>query len=81
MKQKLPSKHPVFRWLAEHTASLINRFKVNADGRTAFQALHGKKYTEKVIEFGEQVLYNVPRKLRSKLTRRWCVGTYCTWEL
>ena len=26
---RVPSDHPVLRWLVEHTASLLNRFKVH----------------------------------------------------
>ena len=53
MQQKLPTGHPVFRWLVEHTASLINRFHVNPDGRTAYQAQHGKRCSDKVVEVAE----------------------------
>ena len=73
---RIPSDHPVMRWLVEHSASLLNRFKVHGDGNTAYQALHGKRCSDKVVEFGEQVLFSVPKKLRSKLCLRWRIGTY-----
>ena len=40
---RIPSDHPVMRWLVEHSASLLNRFKVHGDGNTAYHALHGKR--------------------------------------
>ena len=40
---RIPSDHPVMRWLVEHSASLLNRFKAHGDGNTAYQALHGKR--------------------------------------
>ena len=39
---RIPSEHQMMRWLVEHSASLLNRFKVHGDGNTAYQALHGK---------------------------------------
>ena len=76
LDKRLPADHAVFRWLVEHTVSLINRFKVHEDGQTAYQALHGQRASEKVVEFGEQVFFSVPKRLRSKLCRRWRLGTY-----
>lgn len=73
---RLPVKHPVMRWLIEHTASLLNRFKVMPNGMTPYQALHGKRHDLKIVEFGEQVFYSVPKRLRSKLCLRWRLGTY-----
>ena len=58
---RVPSTHPVLRWLVEHAASLINRFKVHGDGQTSYQKLHGKRSSEKVVEVGEQVFFSVPR--------------------
>ena len=76
MNCRLPADHPVFRWLVEHAVSLINRFKTHEDGQTAYQFLHGKRASDKIVEFGEQVFFSVPKKLRSKLCRRWRIGTY-----
>ena len=63
-------------WLVEHTANVINRYAVTADGTTPYQALHGKRSTLRVVEFAEQVFFYVPKKLRAKLSRRWQLGTY-----
>ena len=76
LNRRLPATHAVFRWLVEHVASLINKFKAHEDGQTAYQAMHGRRASDKVVEFREQVLFSVPKKLRSKLCRRWRVGTY-----
>ena len=76
MKTRLPSDTPTFRWLVEHCVSIINRFKVHAEGTTSYEASHGKRCSDKVVEFGEQVLFSVPKRLRSKLCRRFRLGTY-----
>ena len=54
---RIPSDHPTLRWLVERAASLLNRFKVHADGNTACQAPHVERSSEKVDEFGEQVFF------------------------
>ena len=76
LKTKVPVNHPVMRWLVEHSANVLNRYSLNTDGMTPYQAMHGKRSTLKVVEFGEQVLFYLPKKARAKLTRRWQVGTY-----
>ena len=67
---------PVFRWLVEHVASNLNRYSVNPDGRTPYEDRHGKKAVHRLVEFGERVFYDVPRRLRSKLDNRWRLGTF-----
>ena len=76
MQAKLPVQHAAMKWLIEHTASIMTRYVVNDEGMTPYQAIHGKRSTLKVVEFGEQVFYHVPKKLRAKLTQRWRLGTY-----
>ena len=64
------------RWIVEHAASMANRQICNADGRTPFETIHGQRWKGRAVEFGEQVFYFVPKKLRAKLSLRWRVGTY-----
>ena len=72
----LPSDHAVIYWMAEHVAHVYNRHFVGADGRTAYEALHGKAASQKLVEFGEKVMWFVPKKLRLKLDLRWRLGIY-----
>ena len=76
IQRKIPVALPVMRWLVEHVAGVINRYSVNSEGVTPYQAVHGKRSTLKVVEFGERVLYHVPKRLRAKLTQRYRLGTY-----
>ena len=76
LQTKVPVNHPLMRWLVEHSANVLNRYALNSDGVTPYQALHGKRSTLRVVEFGEQVLFYLPKKSRAKLTRRWRLGTY-----
>ena len=77
--QKLPPTHPVMYWLIEHCASILNRHFVTSDGTTAYQHTNGKKSKGQTAEFGEKVLYHVPKKLRGKLSLRWKTGIL-SWD-
>ena len=71
MEAYLPCDHAVMYWRTEHAAHIYNKHLVGADGRTAYEALHGKAPSEKLIEFGEKFLWFVPRKLLAKMDLRW----------
>ena len=76
LRHRLPSNHPVTAWLVEHTAWVLNKYHLGADGRTAYGRLHGREGRERVCEFGETIMWLVPKKLRSKLDQRWRYGTF-----
>lgn len=63
-------------WLIEHAAGMYNRYVVGDDDRTPYEAMHGQRFKGKLVEFGEQVFYFIPMKLRSKLDLRWRTGTF-----
>ena len=43
---------------------------------TPYQHLHGQRNKGKTVEFGEEVFYYVPKRLRSKMSLRWSLGTF-----
>ena len=67
LKVHLPSDHPVMAWATEHAAYLLNKYLLGKDGHTAFGRLHGKDTSERICEFGERVLWFVPKAMRAKL--------------
>lgn len=71
---RVVTTHPLFQWPVLHAASVMNRFVVGRDGSTAFQRLHGRRATNKTVEFGEKVFYYIPRKLLAKMSLRWRLG-------
>ena len=73
---QFPCAHPVVRWLVEHCADVMNKSAINPSGITPYEELHGKKAKERRIEFGERVLYSIPKQGRAKLDVRWKVGTF-----
>ena len=76
IKHRLPSSHPVTSWLVEHTAWVLNKFHLGSDGRTAYGRLHGREGRDRVCEFGETIMWFVPKKMRSKLDQRWRYGVF-----
>ena len=73
---RFESTGPIMRWIVEHAASVYNRQLCNSDGRSPFETIHGQRWKGRPVEFGEQVFYYVPKKLRAKLNLRWRVGTF-----
>ena len=73
---KLPSDHPVFRWLLEHAVGNLNRCSITPEGMTPYQHIHGKRVTQKQVEFGEKIFYYVPKRVRAKLDNRYHLGIY-----
>ena len=48
----------------EHVSNLINKYHVGSDGHTPHGRLHGHEIDEELVEFGEQIMYYVPKKTR-----------------
>ena len=63
-------------WLVEYAAALLSKYAVGQDGRTAYQRLHGRKAKERLVEYGEKVLYFIPKAKRAKLDKRFGVGVF-----
>ena len=76
LKIRLSSSHPVTHWLIEHTAYVLNKFSLGPDGQTPYGRLHGREGHERICEFGERIMWYVPKKLRSKLDQRWRYGVF-----
>ncbi len=43
MGVKLGADHPVFAWIPEYAALLLNRSEISKDGRTAYERSKSKK--------------------------------------
>ena len=76
LRHRLPVSHPVTSWLVEHTCWVLNIFHFDSEGRTAYGRLHGREGHERICEFGEQIMWCVPKRLRSKLDQRWRYGAF-----
>jgi hypothetical protein len=67
MNAKLPVEHPLFSWLVEYCAFIINVRVVGKDGVTAFARIRRKNFAKRLIPFGEFVHIHVPRMSPERL--------------
>ena len=81
MGSTLRSDNPLMRWILEHAANTYNKYAMSPDGSTPYAALHGKNPKEKLVEFGERVLWHIPKRLRAKLDLRWRLGIYVEYAV
>ena len=56
----LPVQHPLSSWLLEHTALLLNASLRGEDGLTPWARVRGRAFGQRLIGFGESVLYKLP---------------------
>ena len=74
---RLPTTHPIMAWAVRHSAYLINRFLIRADGYTSYHKRWGRTHNAALCEFGETVMYIVQSiKQRPKLEPRFYKGIW-----
>ena len=74
---KIPCSHPIMRWMLEHAATLLTNYHVSGDDQlTGYHRLHGHACNHRIPEFGETVMWFVPRRCRQKLDPRWRYGAF-----
>ena len=62
------------KWLIEHAASVHIRFAAGDDGKTPYERSHGTKAHDREIEFGEKILWFVPKRDRGDMDPQWRFG-------
>ena len=50
---RIPVRHPLIAWMAEHAAALITWCAKGHDGRKAYQRVRGKELHSRLLAFGE----------------------------
>ena len=60
--KKIPQGHPIFSWLVEYSAWILNIRNVGEDGKTAYQRVRGRAHAKRLLPFGELVLAHLPPK-------------------
>ena len=63
---KTVSSDPLFAWCYRHAAFLRARFKVQKDGCSAFEVVHGRNYSSKLMPFGSFVHAQLLPKSKNK---------------
>ena len=78
---EIPACHPLCSWLVEHAALLITAMHMGADGKTAWGRLRGRGFGQRMVGFGESVLYKQPPKgpqhdVEGNMGPRMHIGTF-----
>ena len=76
LKCKIPIDSPIMDWMVLHATSVYNRHVCNEDGLTPYEVIHGQRLRARLVEFGEQVFYYIPKKARAKMNLRFRLGTF-----
>ncbi len=58
----IPITHALVPWLLEHVCLLLNAQSRRHDGLTPWQRVRGRAFSQKLLCFGEVVLYKLPTK-------------------
>ena len=64
-------KHACMTWLVQHTTYILSKYLIGTDGLTGMGRLHGREVNERICEFGERILWYVPRRRRCKMDLKW----------
>ena len=67
---------PGVAWMVMWAAMTINIGRKGADGRTAWELRHGKKFQRPVADFAELILYQPESKPPSRLTPKFLKGIF-----
>ena len=59
--ERIDLESPIIPWLVRHAAYILSRSEVKEDGKTALQRMKGRKTTGVLTNFGETVLFKMPR--------------------
>ena len=69
--------HPCLPWLVRYASTVLNRYHVMDDGKTAYYRLKGKNFRAPVAEFGECIWYLKPgSRGMDKMYSRWETGVF-----
>ena len=75
--ERISVTHPVFAWLVEHVADVINKCLVSSDGKTSFERVKGKKHHGEMVEFATPILHRVAGKVHGGvMAERWLDGLW-----
>ena len=57
LNSKIPINHPIIPWLVQHAGFTHNRFQLGHDGKTPYERLKNKSFSQPMLELGESVHY------------------------
>ncbi len=58
----IPVTHALIPWLVEHTCMILNTRHRGDDGCTSWMRIKGRTFNQRILAFGETILYKLPGK-------------------
>jgi hypothetical protein len=79
--KRIPIDHPVMAWLLQHTTLLLNARVRGQDGLTPWARARGRPFNQRLVGFGEIILYKLPPKgpqhdPDGNMSYRWLQGIF-----
>ena len=66
----------LYPWVIRHSAWLLTRYLVKADGKTPYERLRGREFKGEIVEPLETVHYKLETKLKGKLDKQTAIGVW-----
>ena len=81
---RVPARHPVIAWLAQHPADVLNGTTKGPEGKTPYHKVRGKPFMTRLMRFGKTCRYknrsHEPLSANSDC-RRFHIGTFVGIDL
>ena len=61
---------PIFAWMLRRSSFIHNRFFVTSKGLAPYEVIHGRRYSGKLLVFGEQCIFYTGSRFKGDLQRR-----------
>ncbi|CAE7337252.1 unnamed protein product [Symbiodinium sp. CCMP2592] len=74
IQAKLGGHVPLFSWLLQHASFLHNRYFVGHKGLPAWEVVHGRRFSQRLLPFGEVCLFYLGSKFKGDL--QWQKGVF-----
>ena len=65
LKIKFDPEDAILQWLAKWAGTMLNRYLVGRDGRTAYKRMRTRRCTALVAQFGEAVVFKMLKQERA----------------
>ena len=56
-KTEFGDNHSLIPWMVSYASSLVNKFVLDTEGKTAHERCRGRKFNKQLPEFGECVMF------------------------
>ena len=78
IRQELKVDDEITSWLAVWAAEVVNRYRLQDCGKTAFERSTGRKWNVNTVPFGETILFKkaLPKTKKDKFKGDWTEGIF-----